>query len=44
MIAFRLDDLRQHSDVLRLGSGKSVTVKFAVGGFTSTAFQIVPLS
>ncbi len=28
MIAFRLDDLRQHSDVLRLRSGKSLTVRF----------------
>lgn len=28
MIAFRLDDLRQHSDILRLRTGKSVTVRF----------------
>ena len=28
MIALRLDDLRQHSDILRLRSGKSVTVRF----------------
>ena len=28
MTAFRLDDLRQHSDVLRLRGGKSVTVRF----------------
>jgi GNAT superfamily N-acetyltransferase len=28
MIAFRLDDLRQHSDRLHLRSGKSVTVRF----------------
>jgi GNAT superfamily N-acetyltransferase len=28
MIAIRLDDLRQHSDVLRLRSGKSLTVRF----------------
>ena len=28
MTAFRLDDLRQHSDVLRLRNGKSVTVRF----------------
>jgi GNAT superfamily N-acetyltransferase len=28
MIALRLDDLRQHSDVLRLRTGKSVTVRF----------------
>ncbi len=28
MIALRLDDLRQHSDILRLGSGPSLTVRF----------------
>ena len=28
MIAFHLDDLRQHSDILRLRSGKSLTVRF----------------
>jgi RimJ/RimL family protein N-acetyltransferase len=28
MIAIRLDDLKQYSDVLRLRSGKSVTVRF----------------
>ena len=28
MIALRLNDLRQHSDTLRLRSGKSVTVRF----------------
>lgn len=28
MIAFRLDDLRQHSDILRLRSGKSLTLRF----------------
>ena len=28
MTTFRLDDLRQHSDVLRLRSGKSLTVRF----------------
>jgi RimJ/RimL family protein N-acetyltransferase len=28
MVALRLDDLRQHSDVLRLRSGKSLTVRF----------------
>jgi GNAT superfamily N-acetyltransferase len=28
MTALRLDDLRQHSDVLRLRSGQSVTVRF----------------
>jgi hypothetical protein len=28
MIAFRVDDLRQHSDILRLRTGKSVTVRF----------------
>ena len=28
MTALRLDDLRQHSDVLRLRSGKSLTVRF----------------
>jgi GNAT superfamily N-acetyltransferase len=28
MIALRLDDLRQHSDSLRLRTGKSVTVRF----------------
>ena len=28
MIALRLDDLRQHSDILRLRSGKSLTVRF----------------
>jgi RimJ/RimL family protein N-acetyltransferase len=32
MTAFRLDDLRQHSDVLRLRSGKSVTVRFIEPG------------
>jgi RimJ/RimL family protein N-acetyltransferase len=32
MTAFRLDDLRQHSDVLRLRSGKSVTVRFVEPG------------
>ena len=32
MIAFRLDDLREHSDVLRLRSGKSVTVRFVEPG------------
>src|ERR1700720_1598415 len=28
MIALRLNDLRQHSDVLRLRSGKALTVRF----------------
>ena len=28
MIALRLNDLRQHSDILRLRSGKSLTVRF----------------
>jgi GNAT superfamily N-acetyltransferase len=28
MTAFRLDDLRQHSDILRLRSGNAVTVRF----------------
>jgi GNAT superfamily N-acetyltransferase len=28
MIALRLNDLRQHSDILRLPSGKSLTVRF----------------
>jgi GNAT superfamily N-acetyltransferase len=28
MTAFRLDDLRQHTDILRLRSGKSLTVRF----------------
>jgi GNAT superfamily N-acetyltransferase len=28
MIALRLDDLRQHSDILRVRAGKSVTVRF----------------
>ncbi len=28
MTAFRLNDLRQHSDILRLPSGKSLTVRF----------------
>jgi GNAT superfamily N-acetyltransferase len=28
MIAFRLNDLRQHSDILRLRSGKSLMVRF----------------
>src|SRR5437899_12088554 len=28
MIALRLDDLRQHSDILRLRTGKSLTVRF----------------
>jgi RimJ/RimL family protein N-acetyltransferase len=28
MTAFRLNDLRQHSDILRLRNGKSVTVRF----------------
>ncbi len=28
MTALRFDDLRQHSDVLRLRSGKPVTVRF----------------
>jgi RimJ/RimL family protein N-acetyltransferase len=28
MIALRFEDLRQHSDILRLRSGKSVTVRF----------------
>ncbi len=32
MTQFRLDDLRQHSDVLRLRSGKSVTVRFIEPG------------
>jgi len=32
MTSFRLDDLRQHSDVLRLRSGKSVTVRFIEPG------------
>jgi RimJ/RimL family protein N-acetyltransferase len=32
MTAFRVDDLRQHSDVLRLRSGKSVTVRFVEPG------------
>ena len=32
MTAFRLDDLRQHSDVLRLRSGAPVTVRFVEPG------------
>jgi GNAT superfamily N-acetyltransferase len=28
MVAFRLNDLRQHSDVLRLQTGRSLTVRF----------------
>lgn len=32
MTAFRLDDLRQHSDGLRLRSGQSVTVRFLEPG------------
>src|SRR3974390_43288 len=32
MATFRLDDLRQHSDVLRLPSGRSVTVRFVEPG------------
>jgi hypothetical protein len=28
MIALRFDDLRQHSDILRLRDGKSLTVRF----------------
>ena len=28
MTALRFDDLRQHSDVLRLRTGKAVTVRF----------------
>jgi GNAT superfamily N-acetyltransferase len=28
MIALRFDDLRRHSDIVRLGSGKSLTVRF----------------
>ena len=32
MSAFRLDDLRQHSDVLRLRNGKSLTVRFVEPG------------
>ena len=32
MIAFRLNDLRQHSDTLRLPSGKSLTVRFVEPG------------
>ena len=32
MTALRLDDLRQHSDILRLRSGKSVTVRFLEPG------------
>jgi RimJ/RimL family protein N-acetyltransferase len=32
MSALRLDDLRQHSDVLRLRSGKSLTVRFLEPG------------
>jgi GNAT superfamily N-acetyltransferase len=28
MIALRFDDLRQHSDIVRLSSGKSLTVRF----------------
>src|ERR1700730_645850 len=28
MITLRFDDLRQHSDILRLRSGKSLTVRF----------------
>jgi GNAT superfamily N-acetyltransferase len=32
MIAFRLNDLRQHSDMLRLRSGKSLTVRFVEPG------------
>lgn len=32
MTAFRLDDLRQHLDVLRLRNGKSVTVRFIEPG------------
>jgi hypothetical protein len=28
MTALRFDDLRQHSDILRLRNGKSVTVRF----------------
>jgi RimJ/RimL family protein N-acetyltransferase len=30
MIALRLDDLRQHSDILRLRGGQSLTVRFVV--------------
>jgi RimJ/RimL family protein N-acetyltransferase len=29
MTAFRLNDLRQHSDIMRLRSGKSLTVRFS---------------
>jgi Acetyltransferases, including N-acetylases of ribosomal proteins len=32
MTAFRLDDLRQHSDTLRLRTGQSLTVRFAEPG------------
>jgi len=32
MTALRLDDLRQHSDILRLRSGKSLTVRFLEPG------------
>jgi RimJ/RimL family protein N-acetyltransferase len=32
MTAFRLDDLRQHSDILRLRSGRSLTVRFVEPG------------
>ena len=28
MTAFRLDDLRRHSDILRLRGGKSLTLRF----------------
>jgi RimJ/RimL family protein N-acetyltransferase len=32
MISLRLNDLRQHSDILRLRSGRSLTVRFAEPG------------
>jgi RimJ/RimL family protein N-acetyltransferase len=32
MIALRLNDLRQHSDILRLRGGKSITVRFVEPG------------
>ena len=32
MTAFRLDDLRQHSDILRLRTGKSLTLRFVEPG------------
>ena len=32
MTALRLDDLRQHSDILRLHGGRSLTVRFLEPG------------